>query len=191
MDSQKVDKRVIRTQKLIKRTMIELMREKEVRNITVTDICNRADLNRGTFYTYHPDVYSLVNEIENEILDDVTQIFDAAEPSALGHSKAKERNRMVLQILECFNRHRDVIQIVFGDKGYISFQQKLKALFMAKFSQILGKSDTVFADHDGYLVVYITSGMIGIIQEWIRTGFQKSPEEIANIMMDIKTRTRS
>ena len=52
-------------------------------------------------------------------------------------------------------------------------------------------SNTVFEDHDGYLAVYITSGMIGIIQEWIQTGFQKTPEEIANIMMDIKTRTRN
>ena len=191
MDSKKVDKRIIRTKKLIKRTMIELMQEKEVQNITVTDICNRADLNRGTFYTYHQDVFSLVSEIENEILDEVTQILDNAAQSGLGNSKVKERNLMVRQILECFNRHRDVIKIVFGDRGYITFQQKLKSLFITKFSQIIGMSNTVFEDHDGYLVVYITSGMIGIIQEWIQTGFQKSPEEIASIMMDIKTRTRN
>lgn len=191
MDSPKVDKRIIRTKKLIKRTMIELMQEKEVQNITVTDICNRADLNRGTFYTYHQDVFSLVSEIENEILDDVTQILDDAAQSGLGNSKAKERNMMVRQILECFSRHRDVIKVVFGDTGYITFQQKLKSIFITKFSQIIGISNTVFEDHDGYLAVYITSGMIGIIQEWIKTGFQKSPEEIANIMMDIKTRTRN
>lgn len=191
MDCQKVDKRIIRTKKLIKRTMIELMQEKEVQNITVTDICNRADLNRGTFYTYHQDVFSLVSEIENEILDEVTKILDNAAQSRLGNSKIKERNLMVRQILECFSRHRDVIKIVFGDRGYITFQQKLKSLFITKFSQIIGMSNTVFEDHDGYLAVYITSGMIGIIQEWIQTGFQKSPEEIANIMMDIKTRTRN
>lgn len=191
MDSQKVDKRIIRTRKLIKRTMIELMQEKDVQNITVTDICNRADLNRGTFYTYHQDVYSLVSEIENEILDDVTHILDSAAESTPGNSKAKERKLMVRQILECFDRRKDVVKIVFGDKGYISFQQKLKSLFITKFSQIIGMSNTVFEDHDGYLAVYITSGMIGIIQEWIKTGFQKSPEEIANIMMDIKTRTRN
>jgi Transcriptional regulator len=171
--------------------MIELMQEKEVQNITVTDICNRADLNRGTFYTYHQDVFSLVSEIENEILDEVTKILDNAAQSRLGNSKIKERNLMVRQILECFSRHRDVIKIVFGDRGYITFQQKLKSLFITKFSQIIGMSNTVFEDHDGYLAVYITSGMIGIIQEWIQTGFQKSPEEIANIMMDIKTRTRN
>lgn len=191
MDSQKVDKRIIRTKKLIKRTMIELMQEKEVQNITVTDICNRADLNRGTFYTYHQDVYSLVSEIENEILDDITYILDSAAQSASGNSKVKERNLMVRQILECFNRRRDVIKLVFGDRGYISFQQKLKSLFITKFSQIIGMSNPVFEDHDGYLVVYITSGMIGIIQEWVQTGFQKSPEEIACIMMDIKMRIRN
>lgn len=81
MDSQKVDKRIIRTRKLIKHTMIELMQEKEVQNITVTDICNRAELNRGTFYTYYQDVYSLVSEIENEILDDITHILDSAAES--------------------------------------------------------------------------------------------------------------
>lgn len=108
----------------------------------------------------------------------------------MGNSKAKERVLMVRQILECLDCRRDVVKIVFGGRGYISFQQKLKSLFITKFSQIIGTSSTVFEDHDGYLVIYITSGLIGIIQEWIQTGFQKSPEELASIMMDIKTRTR-
>ena len=43
------DRRVRRTKHLIKQSLIELMYEKPFKDITVTDITKRADLNRGTF----------------------------------------------------------------------------------------------------------------------------------------------
>ncbi|MDO4925716.1 MAG: TetR/AcrR family transcriptional regulator [Turicibacter sp.] len=54
------DRRVRRTKQLIKQSLIELMHEKEFKEITVKDITERADLNRGTFYLHYVDIYDLL-----------------------------------------------------------------------------------------------------------------------------------
>ena len=54
------DRRVRRTKQLIKQSLIELMHEKPFKDITVKDITERADLNRGTFYLHYVDIYDLL-----------------------------------------------------------------------------------------------------------------------------------
>ena len=53
---------------MIREAFLELLDEKEFGKITVTDIVNRADLNRSTFYAHYPDVHGVVEEIQDEII---------------------------------------------------------------------------------------------------------------------------
>lgn len=59
----------IRSRRMIREAFLELLDEKEFSKITVTDIVKRADLNRSTFYAHYADVYSVVEEIQDEIID--------------------------------------------------------------------------------------------------------------------------
>ena len=59
----------IRSRRMIRQAFLELLEEKEFRKITVTDIVNRADLNRSTFYAHYPDVQGVVEEIQDEIIN--------------------------------------------------------------------------------------------------------------------------
>ena len=76
------DKRVKRTRKLLRQALAELMLEKEFKNITVTDLVRRADINRGTFYTYYRDVYDLREKVENEIIDSLRAAIQDGLPTA-------------------------------------------------------------------------------------------------------------
>jgi len=58
----------LRSKRLIRQALLELLDEKEYERITVTDIVRRADLNRSTFYAHYPDVHGVVEEIQQEIL---------------------------------------------------------------------------------------------------------------------------
>lgn len=59
----------IRSRRMIREAFLELLEEKEFGKITVTDITNRADLNRSTFYAHYPDVQGVVEEIQDEIIN--------------------------------------------------------------------------------------------------------------------------
>lgn len=59
----------IRSRRMIREAFLDLLDEKEFGKITVTDIVNRADLNRSTFYAHYPDVQGVVEEIQDEIIN--------------------------------------------------------------------------------------------------------------------------
>ena len=59
----------VRSRRMLREAFLELLEEKEFGKITVTDIVNRADLNRSTFYAHYPDVNGVVEEIQDEIIN--------------------------------------------------------------------------------------------------------------------------
>ena len=68
MKNPKVDRRIRKTRDTLKRTLAELVREKDLRDITVRDITEKADLNRGTFYLHYKDVYDLMEKMEDDLI---------------------------------------------------------------------------------------------------------------------------
>ena len=64
----KADQRTRITKKMIREAFLTLLSGKDIRHITVRELCERAQINRGTFYKYYLDVYDLKEQIENELL---------------------------------------------------------------------------------------------------------------------------
>lgn len=76
-----------KTKTLIKNTFAQMMSEKkELRKITVTELVKRANINRGTFYSYYNDIYGVAEEYEKELID---MFFTNAQLISMGYSKSK------------------------------------------------------------------------------------------------------
>ncbi len=59
-----------KTKDLIRKTFAELMNEKkELQKVTVTELVNRADITRGTFYTHYDNIYDVARDIQDELID--------------------------------------------------------------------------------------------------------------------------
>lgn len=65
----------IRSKNMIKAAFFELLKEKDYNKITVTDIVNKADLNRSTFYAHYLDVKVITEEFENEVIDKMMELL--------------------------------------------------------------------------------------------------------------------
>jgi len=63
------DPRVKRTRQLLKQALFDLLQEKGFAALTVQDICERATLNRATFYAHYVDKYDLMDRIMRENLE--------------------------------------------------------------------------------------------------------------------------
>ena len=66
-----MDRRIKYTKKTIKDTFISLLSEKDIKKITVSEICKLADINRATFYRYYLDVYDLLDKIQEEFIEEL------------------------------------------------------------------------------------------------------------------------
>lgn len=79
MTERKENRSARRSRRMIRQAFGELLREREFSKITVTDIVERADLNRSTFYAHYPDIYGIVDEMQEEILARNMELFRQIE----------------------------------------------------------------------------------------------------------------
>lgn len=64
-----------RSRRMIRQAFEALLQERGFHKITVTDIVERADLNRSTFYAHYPDIYGIVDEMQDEIIQRNMELF--------------------------------------------------------------------------------------------------------------------
>lgn len=77
------DLRVIKTKSSIRSALFELMSEKELAKITISEICVRARINRKTFYSHYRAPEDVIEELENEVLDSFSAILRRGGESIL------------------------------------------------------------------------------------------------------------
>ena len=67
-----IDRRVVKTKRAIKAAFAKLLTQKDINDITISDIAAEANINRKTFYNYYGGIYEVVGEIE----DDIVRLID-------------------------------------------------------------------------------------------------------------------
>lgn len=68
-------KSAVRSRKLIKAALADLLQEKPLDKITVTDVVNRAEINRGTFYAHYADIPDVIHQMVEEAFCRIREVF--------------------------------------------------------------------------------------------------------------------
>ena len=69
------DKRVIRTKKAIKSALFRLMETKDISDITISELTTCANVNRRTFYTHYRCLTDILNEIESDLVQELSVLL--------------------------------------------------------------------------------------------------------------------
>ena len=80
------NRRTLYTKKVIKESLIELLKTREIHQVTVTDICKKADINRGTFYTHYKDAFDLFQSMEDELFHQILKYIKEGDYVYYVHS---------------------------------------------------------------------------------------------------------
>ncbi len=73
---------------LIRGAFTDLLRQKPIQNITIKELCERAGINRGTFYSHYTDIYDLRDNIEDEMTREFQKGAGAASARRSGGAYA-------------------------------------------------------------------------------------------------------
>ena len=76
MANASIDRRVRKTKKQLKQALTKLLMNKELKDVSVLELTELADINRGTFYLHYKDIYDLYDQTENEILNEFNTIIN-------------------------------------------------------------------------------------------------------------------
>lgn len=177
MTQEKVDRRVRRTKALLLQGLIQLMEEKDIKDISVKELSDLADINRGTFYLHYNDVYDMLNKIEEELFREFNDIL---ERDLAGTGSTPVISRPVLLDLFVFlGRNRDLSRVLIGPHGDLAFLNRLKDLVKEKLRMMMDNAECS-VEHFDYLYSFMVSGCIGVIECWLNQETPASPEEIAD-----------
>lgn len=168
------NRRVKMTKRMMKEALIDLMDQKPLEKITVTEICKSADVNRSTFYAYYEDISALMLEIENEVLEHVTIYAD--------NFNDYSDKRMLEVFEEFFNYVKDnakVFRALVIRHDNSNFNRRMLDTVMDKYKMSLEHNGELPAK---YTYIYSVSGVIGIMGEWIDSGFAISSKKLAKMV---------
>jgi len=160
MPEKKLNRRVQYTRNALRNALIDLAGEKPLRNITVTDICARADINRSTFYLHYKDVYSLLHEIEEEILaqmrDNMSDLPFQSDLLAIMLQNVKNNLRII-----------PLLKTLMGEEGDPQFVRKLEKITYQAFQRgwelRLSHIDTRYKK---LIYSYMVGGMVAAMATW-------------------------
>ena len=173
----------IRSRKLIKTAFMELAAEKEISKITVKDIADRADINRGTFYCHYTDIYDLLHQMEEEMLEDFNK---ALEPLLSAGGESFHPVDISTEIFQCLKDNSDICAVTLGPYGDKEFLAKLINLGR---DRCFGSYAQYFKDATpkqiAYFYAFVSSGCMGLLQQWLDDGMTTPAGEIAQMAENI------
>jgi len=172
-----MDRRTKYTQNIIKETLIDLLSEKDITKITVSEICQIADINRATFYRYYLDVYDLLEKIEENFSQELIEAYTTeviTEYTVSNFAKA---------LLKVFIENKKLVKILFANKTTTNFLEEIREIVYQTCKDKWEQDLPGISQEDiEYASIFLFNGALGVINFWIKNDFDKDVNEIAHII---------
>ncbi len=173
-----MDRRTKYTKQVIKDTFLNLLETKDITNITVTEICNEADINRATFYRYYIDIYDLLNKVEEEFTDELKSsplITDVTNYSIYSFTK---------DVLEVLYKNKKLVKILFNTNRNLYFLNDVMESAYLRVTEKWYKknNDTEEIERSA---IFVFNGALGIINTWVKNDFDTEISVLAKSVESI------
>lgn len=183
MAGDRTDRRVRKTKALLLQGLMQLMETKDVQDISVKELSDLADINRGTFYLHYSDVYDMLRQIEDELFLEFQGIIDRTlTPDSAIHSPQITFS----EIFTFLDRHRETARVMMGPHGDLAFVNRLKDLVQKRLDNILTSKQA--SGDSYYMEAFAVSGCIGVIETWLNQPNPPAPDTMAYICGNILTK---
>ncbi len=167
------DIRVIRTQTALLEALEELIKTKKLSNITITELCTAAKINRNTFYYHYNNIYEFLDEHKKLIIDDLNDISEI--------SKTHNKQNLV-EVFAVLKKHPHFLNILISPNCDLDFFNEIFDVASSKASIIFSKDPNTLTNRERLLCSYCNAGCNAVIITWIMNDMKESPEEIADFI---------
>ncbi|WP_073075924.1 TetR/AcrR family transcriptional regulator [Sporobacter termitidis] len=171
-----MDRRIQKTRQLIMNTFIDLLAEKGFEKITINDIAERANINRGTVYLHYVDKFDL--------LDKCIETYVELLLHHCANSADTNLNASAFQsIFEYLEKNFTIYKLLLSNEGFGFFRSRLYAIIAQTVTEVIGiKSENKALSND-VTTHFLTSGFIGVLEWWINNSMPCNVQEITEQLM--------
>ncbi len=169
------------TKKRLREGLLALLQQKPIKEITVRELTELVDVNRGTFYFHYSDVYDMLYKMEDEFFIQFETMLSADSPK-----DREDAYPYLLKIFTFLAENKDMCRIFFSQNCDMQFFLRIKRLVEERCSHLWKNSG--LADSEEHCELYstfIVNGCAGLMQKWLDDDLKETPAEITTLVLKI------
>lgn len=178
----KESRKTLMTKKVFREVLLELLQSKPLSKITITEICEKADLNRSTFYAHYVEVRDLLHDIENEMISNIPKVY--------GNNEHNSKTVKIAELESFFDYVREnafEFRILLIDSDSNAFFENLKNAILEYY---MSANHNYLSMDKEFQLIYSVNGAIGMMLEWIKREFPyDTTKEFTRMVMENGMRT--
>lgn len=181
MPEQKTDRRVQRTQQLMRDALVELMLEKSYEKITIQEIIDRANIGRATFYNHYQDKDDLLLRGVAEIAEQ-DEPAEPADPTPQGTAKKEPLQTIrTVGMFEHARQNERIHQVMFKRNRENPILEKVTRFLYNRIEEQLDQLAEPAQEPSvpiPVLAQFLAGGLLSLIQWWHDEDFPYTPAEM-------------
>lgn len=182
-EGDKVDRRILRTRRMLSEAILALIVEQPYESITVSDITARADINRATFYHHFQTIDELLDYALKAQFDDLVDRFDTL-PSGEGIMFDYEANVLVFRHVA---EHAQLYRVLLGEQGLGQIIFRMTHYIATVCERLLPEYCVIRPVEDPayvpvtFMAQHMAGSMVGLMRWWLINDMPIPPEEVARM----------
>ena len=173
------DLRTSRTRRSIRNALIELLDEKSLSAITISELSDRAEINRKTFYRHYSSIYEVFDEIETTISEEIMNVCKADSEGFF------EIDIFFEGMTSLLLRNRRLYKTIIRQKANENLFGKVQNAVVGLFCDMLRANTDCDEKTLRIYSEYVMNGVLGIYTEWLTGSFDCSQEYITHLAYTI------
>lgn len=172
----KENQRIAVTKRMLKEGLLRLLRDKELKDIRITELCAESGVNRATFYRHYETVEDVLCELEQDIA------CQMLPPSGIPTDLSQVRSRLE-EVFSFAAEHSDIMKILFRCNAEEDMMRRISD-FYKHYLQLHSVSNIgiqVDAATGKSVAAFFAGGFYCLLRQWVDDGMEKSPAQIAEI----------
>lgn len=151
----------IRSRRLINAALADLLQEKPLDKITVTDVVNRAEINRGTFYAHYADIPDVINHLIQQIFKGIREALTASSPSF-----AEVPGVFLLRLQELLEEDLDFCRKIMNSSAASMMCDQMVEIMLDYLMQ--HEADYSKGNHEEYVLTirFCAGGLSNLYRDW-------------------------
>ncbi len=167
--------------------LISILDEKDFLDITVKEICQKAAVNRSTFYLHYENIYDLLKETLDNLYKDFFSRYDETiKMDRLSNKTNDELYLITPKYLEPYlsfvNENKKIFKLLYFKNEVFNGQNMYNEWFNKIFKPILVKFNVYDEEEQEYIMMFHLQGIMGLLMEWLKNDCSMSIDNLINVI---------
>ncbi|MEK4516906.1 TetR-like C-terminal domain-containing protein [Paenibacillus sp. FSL H8-0122] len=185
MIERSTDMRAVRSRTQMENALLSILEKEGIKGLKVKNLCEKAGINRGTFYLHYRDIFHLIEG--TSFFQGLLEVFAPIQMQELmDYPDPQAAFPPITKAFEYMQQHASFFKALFHPDAPAEIQERLRYLTGTRLYDHL-KHQQPEMDHESrlfteYAIAYLGNAQFGLIHHWFTSGRAMPPEDIARML---------